>query len=225
MKTKVIPSTIPIYLAALTWLAYGLFGHLYELANILLAAALSAVVFFVSRKFFPGRTVEVEEVLSTGDKGIDQKLAESAEALRRVREAGATIPSATALKELKRIDSAGRKILSAVADKPSRAAQVRKFMDYYLPTTDKLIGQYRKLIGAGSGEQVKKAMHSVESSLDMIALAFEKQLDKLYSDEALDITTDVQVLETMMVSDGLTDEGIQRAIDGAPAQTTAQKSN
>jgi hypothetical protein len=54
----------------------------------------------------------------------------------------------------------------------------------YLPTTDKLITQYRQLSGAGSGQQVKKALSSVENSLDMIALAFENQLDKLYADEA-----------------------------------------
>jgi hypothetical protein len=55
----------------------------------------------------------------------------------------------------------------------------------------------------------------------MIALAFEKQLDKLYADEALDIATDVQVLETMMASDGLTDEGIRKTVSQAKTQTAA----
>ncbi len=161
----------------------------------------------------------MEETFATGDRAVDQKLADSLQAIVRVREAGAGVSSPIVAKELARIDQAGRRILSAVVDKRSRFDQVRRFMEYYLPTTDKLMGQYRQLMGAGSGEQVKKAMASVENSLDMIALAFEKQLDKLYADEALDITTDVEVLETMMAADGLTDEGIRMTIGGASGQS------
>jgi hypothetical protein len=58
---------------------FGLFGHLYELSNILLAIALCCAAFFVSRKFLPGRTVEVEDVLTTGNRDIDRKLASSLE--------------------------------------------------------------------------------------------------------------------------------------------------
>ncbi len=220
MKTKVIPSAVPIYLAAAVWAIFGLFGHLYELSNILLAIALSVVVFLVARKFLPGRTAEVEDVLTTGDREVDSKLAASLEALKRLR-AAASGASPMVSKELGRIEDAGRRILAAVVDKKGRFGQVRKFMDYYLPTTDKLVGQYRELAGAGSGEQVKRALTSIENSLDMIALAFEKQLDKLYADEALDITTDVQVLETMMASDGLTDEGIRQTMRVAQSQPAA----
>lgn len=224
MKTKVIPSAIPIYLAAAVWVVFGLFGHLYEFSNILLAIALSAVMFFVTRKFLPGRTVEVEDVLTSGDRAVDEKLAASMEALKRLREAAASAGTPAVAKELNRIDEAGRKILSAVAQKRSRFDEVRKFMDYYLPTTDKLMTQYRQLSGAGSGETVRKAISSVENSLDMIALAFEKQLDKLYGDEALDITTDIQVLETMMASDGLTDEGIRRTVSATRNESAASGS-
>ena len=221
MKTKVIPSAIPIYLAAMVWVVFGLFGHLYEFSNILLAIALSVVVFLISRKFLPGRTVEVEDVLTSGDREVDQKLAVSLEALKRLREAAASAQTPTLAKELNRIDEAGRKILAAVAEKRSRFDEVRKFMDYYLPTTDKLMAQYKQLNGAGSGEMVQKAISSVESSLDMIALAFEKQLDKLYGDEVMDITTDIQVLETMMASDGLTDEGIRKTVSTTRNESAA----
>ena len=215
MKTKRIPSAIPIYLAALVWVIFGLFGHLYEFSNILLAIGLSLVTYLVAGKFLPGRTVEVEEVLSTGDRAIDARLAASAEALKRLREAAALAQSPGVAEELRRIDEAGRKILDAVVGKKARIDEVRKFMDYYLPTTDKLIANYRQLAGAGSGPMVLKAVTSIENSLDMIALAFEKQLDKLYGDEALDITTDIQVLETMMAADGLTGEGIRKTISAA----------
>jgi hypothetical protein len=221
MKTKQIPSAIPIYLAAVVWVIFGLFGHLYEFSNILLASGLSLVTYLVARKFLPGRTVEFEEALLTGDRAVDQRLAASAEALKRLREAAASTRTPAVQKELERIDAAGRRILAAVADKNARYDEVRKFMDYYLPTTDKLMAQYRQLAGAGSGETVQKAIKSIENSLDMIALAFEKQLDKLYSDEAMDITTDIQVLETMMAADGLTGEGIMKAVSATKNESAA----
>jgi hypothetical protein len=165
MKTKVIPSAIPVYIAAAVWAIFGLFGHLYELSNILLAIALSLVAFFVARKFLPGRTVEVEDALTTGNRDVDAKLAASMEALKRLRATAASTQSPAMAKELKRIEEAGRKILSAVAEKHGQYDQVRKFMEYYLPTTDKLMTQYGQLSAAGSGEQVKKALASVENSL------------------------------------------------------------
>lgn len=221
MKTKQILSAIPIYLAAAVWVIFGLFGHLYEFSNILLASGLSLVAYLVARKFLPGRTVEVEETLTTGDRAVDQRLAASLEALKRLREAAVSTRNPAVQKELGRIDAAGRRILAAVADKNARYGEVRKFMDYYLPTTDKLIAQYGQLVGAGSGEMVRKALTGIENSLGMIAQAFEKQLDKLYGDEALDITTDIQVLETMMAADGLTGEGILKTVSTTRSESAA----
>ena len=219
MKTKVIPSAIPIYFAAAVWAIFGLFGHLYELANILFAICLSLAAFFVSRKFLPGRVAEVEDALVTGDRAVDEKLKSSAEALKHLRGTAAVAPNAVAEK-LNRIHAAGQKILSAVVQKHARFDEVRKFMEYYLPTTDKLMTQYGQLSVAGAGEKVKAAMGNIESSLDMIEKAFEKQLDRLYADEALDISTDIQVLETMMASDGLTDEGILKTVGEPKNQPT-----
>jgi hypothetical protein len=178
----------------------------------------------VARKFLPGRKVEIVEALPTGDRDVDRRLADSLEALKRLREAAALAQAPGVAEELRRIDEAGRKILEAVAGKKARYDEVRKFMDYYLPTADKLIAHYRQLVGAGSGPMVQKAVTGIENSLDMIALAFEKQLDKLYGDEALDITTDIQVLETMMASDGLTDEGIRKAVSNIRNESAARSS-
>ena len=77
-------------------------------------------------------------------------------------------------------------------------------MNYYLPTADKLLKQYRDLLKTGSqGENIQGAMRSIENSLELIATAFEKQLDSLYRHEAMDIQTDIDVLETMLAADGI----------------------
>lgn len=211
MKTKRIPSAIPIYIAAATWILYGLALPLYKVSHILMAAGLSIVALLVSGKFFPGRTVEMD--LDSGDSQINRELKESREELGKIREVGLGLKSQPIAQQIERMDVAGQKILAAVAEKPERAGQVRKFMKYYLPTTAKLLDQYETMAAVDTkGEHISKAMQSVENSLDLIATAFEKQLDQLYRDDAMDMTSDVQVLETMMAGDGLTTEGITQAM-------------
>ena len=210
MKTRTIRSAIPIYIAAAAWLLYGLALPLYSVPHILMAAGLSVVCYLVAGKFFPGRVVEAE--LESGDRGLDQELRDSRAELDKLRGAAEGMSAAIAA-QLGRMDKAGKAILAAVAEKPARAGQVRKFLKYYLPTTAKLLEQYREMAGVTvRGEHIDKAMRSVENSLGLIAAAFEKQLDNLYRDDAVDMTSDVQVLETMMSGDGLTDEGIRRAM-------------
>ena len=77
-------------------------------------------------------------------------------------------------------------------------------MDYYLPTTLKLLNAYDRASAAGiSGENVDATKAKVEGMMRTIVAAFEKQLDALYGAEALDISTDITVLEQMMAREGL----------------------
>ena len=211
MKTKLIRSAIPIYIAAAMWILYGLVLPLYKVQHIAMAAGLSIAAYLVAGRFFPGRTVEAD--LDSGDSQINQELKNSRLELEKITAAGKSIQSSVIVQKLNRMQVAGQEILSAVAQKPERASQVRKFMKYYLPTTGKLLEQYQTMAGVDvKGEHINKAMASVENSLDLIAAAFEKQLDQLYRDDAVDMTSDVQVLETMMAGDGLTTEGISQAM-------------
>lgn len=202
--TKKIRSAIPIYLAALVWLIYGLLLPLYTLRHILSAAAISVAVYILGCYIFPGRTVQVEEKIKTGDDALDKQLNDARALLHRLHAANDAIPDAAISQKLDRMEEVGLKILSRVAEKPSEADHVRRFMNYYLPTAEKLLTAYSRLQHAGvAGEQVSGTMKRVEDSLGMIVTAFEKQLDSLYKDEYLDITTDIEVLETMMKSDNL----------------------
>ncbi|MGI6174313.1 MAG: 5-bromo-4-chloroindolyl phosphate hydrolysis family protein [Christensenellales bacterium] len=215
MKTKTIPSAVPIYIAAAVWPVFSLVIKPTTVWGLLLLAAFSAAGYFVGKRFFPGETVEAEEVLRTGDDSIDMLISDSQKALRDLREANKALDAAEITQKLDRMDDAGTRILKAVAEKPERASQVRRFMQYYLPMTAKLLEQYRRLYDTNiTGGNIEKGMKSVENSLDLIAVAFEKQLDVLYKDEALDMSTDVSVLETMIKSDGLTDEGITNILKG-----------
>ena len=100
---------------------------------------------------------------------------------------------------------------------PKKLTQIRRFMDYYLPTTLKLLNAYDRASAAGiSGENVDATKRNVEGMMHTVVTAFEKQLDALYGDEALDISTDITVLENLMAREGLTDGPLkaQAASDG-----------
>ena len=99
-------------------------------------------------------------------------------------------------------------IFRAVIDNPEREQDVRKFMNYYLPTTLKLLKSYDMLEEQSyQGENILASRKKIESVLDTLIAAFEKQLDRLFQNDALDIATDIDVLETMMAGDGLSSKG------------------
>ena len=207
MKTVRIKSAIPIYLAALIWILFGLFAPIYELLFIIIAACVSVAVYLVASVFFPGRTVEVDAKPDSGDDAVNAQISAGRAALRSLREADEAIEDEAISARLKRMTDAGGKIFDILEKEPSRAGEVRRFMNYYLPTADKLLTQYRELGESGSqGENVRGAMTVVENSLEMIAVAFERQLDSLYRHEAMDIQTDIDVLETMLAADGIRPE-------------------
>ena len=118
------------------------------------------------------------------------------------------IEDAAVSERIDRIGTLTAGIFRAVIEKPEREQDVRKFMNYYLPTTLKLLKSYDMLENQSfQGENIVASRKKIESVLDMLIEAFEKQLDRLFRDDALDIATDIDVLETMMAGDGLSGKG------------------
>ena len=125
--------------------------------------------------------------------------------------------STGALADIDRLEDLSAKIFAQVKSDPSKLPQIRKFMDYYLPTTLKLLNAYDRMGAQGvSGENIDATMQRVESMMGTIVTAFEKQLDMLFGSEAMDISADITVLENMMKREGLSeDTGELHAESGA----------
>ena len=91
-------------------------------------------------------------------------------------------------------------------------------MNYYLPTTLKLLNAYDRMSSQGvEGQNISGTMERVESMMSTIVTAFERQLDSLFGDQALDISTDITVLENMMAREGLSDDPIHQTQKETPA--------
>ncbi len=206
MKQKRIKSALPIYGAAAVWLLMGMIcpRMLLKLWFIFLTALISCGVYLGLSRLFPGRAVEVREAANSGDDAIDALIEDGRARLDRLSAAGASASNEAIAQNLARMCAAGEEIFKLLERDVSKASAVRRFMNYYLPTADKLVETYRMLRDTRSaGENIISAMRSVENSLNMIAAAFEKQLDNLYKDKSLDVETDIDVLETMLANDGL----------------------
>ena len=205
-KTRHVPSALPIFLAAGVWLIFGLFLPMYKLWALILCAVLACGAYFLGKKLFPGRDEEYDAAPDSGNEEVNQQILQGREDMRRLREANVALTDPVITEKLDRMEFAAGKIFETLERNPRQALEVRKFMNYYLPVSVKLLDQYRTLDSTGMGtEHITKSKAAVENSLEMIASAFEKQVDNLYRDTHLDITTDIQVLETMMASEGLTD--------------------
>lgn len=202
-----IRSAIPIYIAAAVWLLYGLVGKIYTTGGFVLCACLSAAAYGIGSLIFPGRVVTEEKKADTGNEELDRMIAAGRGMLKTVTGANDAIPSETVSRELDRIYAAGTAIYDKLEANPDTANGIRRFMNYYMPTTEKLLKGYLELNALRApGEKVKEAMARIENSLGMIAGAFEKQLDNMYGSDILDFTTDIKVMETMLKGEGLTEK-------------------
>ena len=116
----------------------------------------------------------------------------------------------------------------AIAD-PSDVPQIKKFMNYYLPTTIKLLNAYDRMSAQGiEGENLDKTMKSIDAMLDDAIAAYKKMLDSLFANQALDIETDIQVMNTMLAREGLSggkDFEVKPEEQTAPAGGTAAASS
>ncbi|MBQ3986673.1 MAG: 5-bromo-4-chloroindolyl phosphate hydrolysis family protein [Oscillospiraceae bacterium] len=127
--------------------------------------------------------------------------------LREIRQVNDEIPDEVISAKIDEMEDYTARIFKAVQEKPEKLPQIKSFMSYYLPTALKLLHSYADFDQAGAGgENVAGAKADIERILDMLVDGFKKQLDKLYETEAMDISSDIDVLENMLRRDGLKDD-------------------
>lgn len=136
--------------------------------------------------------------------------------LREIRALNEAIKDPGVSERIDRIGELTASIFRVVQEKPEHTEEVRKFMNYYLPTTLKLLKSYSLMEQQSyQGENIQNSRKRIEDVLDTLVRGFEQQQDRLFRTEAIDVETDISVLETMMASDGLVEpQGGLRAGSG-----------
>ena len=122
--------------------------------------------------------------------------------LRQIRAANDRIADPELSEKIDRIEELAGKIFRIIEREPEKKAKASTFLNYYLPTTQKLLDSYAEFEETGiSGENLSQAKQKIERTMDNIVRGFERQLDELYRSDALDIDSDIRVMETMLRRD------------------------
>ncbi|NCB53004.1 MAG: hypothetical protein EOM54_14185, partial [Clostridia bacterium] len=128
--------------------------------------------------------------------------------LREIRQLNDAIADPSVSERICRIEEITSKIFSIVREKPEKLPQIKSFMSYYLPTTLKLLRSYCVFEKQNiAGDTIDDAKKNIERILDSLVCGFAKQLDQLFISDAMDISTDINVLESMLKKDGFSDDG------------------
>lgn len=156
----------------------------------------------------------------TGDPAADQVITAGLDMLATIKKENAAIPDQEMSSLMDNLYIKCEQIFRTVSESPSKAPQVRKFMNYYLPTTLKMLANYRTMEQRGvSYGEMKEARDTTIRGLNLILTACQKQIDNMHRDNMLDISTDIDVLEQMLKRDGFTEnEIVESARTAAEAQ-------
>ena len=217
MATVKRKSVVPYYACGGVWVLYALLFSLYKPGHFVLVAVMSLVVFGLMRTVCPDVEEQVaekpKEEKPTGNAELDKMIKDGSLAIAEMRRLNESIRDEKVSADIDRLEDVCGKIFEQVKADPARLPQIRRFMDYYLPTTLKLLNAYDRMGSTGvSGENIGGTMERVENILGTIVQAFEKQLDALFGEQAMDVSTDITVLENLLQQEGLVTDELHGAV-------------
>lgn len=196
---------LPIYLAALVWPVGALLLPAYRLSNLLIIAGLSLAAYGLGTKFCPTRVIRKQVPYATGSENVDTMLSGISANLDKLHALNDAIPDPELSAAMTRMEKAGRSIAAAVEQTPDKARSIDRFARYYLPEVIKLMTTYANMEKNGvKGGNADQILTELRRNAATTAKAFENQLDALYSAEAMDISTDIEVLDGILKSQNLT---------------------
>ena len=226
-KQKSKRSVIPIYAIGAVWLLY--IGKLGTIRGVISCAVVSAIVYAILRIVLPGgkqpeqapeAAAQPQAAQPEPEKQEPPKEAEKTEkippelqsvinqgntSIAKIRQLNDAIPDERMSAQIDLIERLATQIFDCVKAHPEKLKQIRQFLNYYLPTTIKLMEQYVTLQDQGmKTENIEDGMQKIEGLLDKVIVAFQRQLDSLFETDVVDITADIRVMEQMMASEGLT---------------------
>ena len=222
-------SALPIYAIGIVWLLYA--GKLNTFRGILSCAVVSAIVYAILRIVLPGKKTDEPPKAAAPEQPQPEQAEKKPEpqpepepveklppelqsviyqgkrAIADIRRLNDEIPDERISAQIDLIERLTAQIFDCVRKNPKKLSQIRQFLNYYLPTTIKLMEQYVTLQNQSlKTENITEGMQKIEDLLDKVIIAFQRQLDALFEADVVDITADIRVMEQMMASEGLTNK-------------------
>lgn len=148
---------------------------------------------------------------------LNSMVAEGMNYIQKLRELNEAIPGEEISGRLSQLESLLRQIFDRVREHPEQMDRMQKLMEYYLPTTVKLVEAYVDFEKVQDpGQDIREAKEEIYKTLGIINEAFVELLNNLFQDAVFDVTTDAQVLQTMLAREGLRREMNAQPVSGGP---------
>ena len=214
-KKKISPYAAAFLAMGVIVVLYMLIFGLTHLWDYIIAAGVMILVgriaFIMAQGLDVSKAAPVQQVIpKSGDAAADSVVEKGQEMLAQIRKENELIPDAELTAQMDQLEDVANRIFHTVAEQPAKAPQIRRFMDYYLPTTLKMLAGYRKMEERQvAGESARATRTQIREAMSVVIKAFDKQLSALYQDDMLDLSTDIDVMEAMLKQDGLVEGGIK----------------
>ncbi len=169
----------------------------------------------MSQEVEPKKNIQEEKREESREEGqLRETMERGRDYLAAIRKANDAIPGVEISEKLSRLEKSVGRIYAQIRKTPEKLPELRRFQEYYLPTTLKLVETYREFDAQPiAGENITTAKTEIEASLDTINQAFEKLFDSLFADTAMDVSADISVLQTLLAQEGLTEEAWKAATE------------
>jgi len=204
---KRLKSPIPIILTGCIFFIYSLIFPMFRYTDIVIGLAVAGISYFIFNKLISGKIIDLPPEMAikhTGNERADDFIKQGRDYIRRLDELDNLINNEKVSAQINHLAEVSLQIFDFIAKNPTQARKINTFMEYYFPTALKLLESYNELSGRTvKGENISMTLDRISTSLKSIETAFEHQLDSLYSDKALDIKTDIAVLENIIEREGL----------------------
>ncbi|MBR5658831.1 MAG: 5-bromo-4-chloroindolyl phosphate hydrolysis family protein [Lachnospiraceae bacterium] len=144
------------------------------------------------------------EAKATRSPEVEKALEQGRNYMLQLRNENDAIPGEVVTKKLDSLEDVCKRIFRVVDDHPEKLPEIRKFMEYYMPTTLKLVHTYREFEDQKlEGDNITRTKKDIEDTLDMINVAFENLLNDLFKDAAVEASADISVLNALFAQEGL----------------------
>ena len=208
----------PIYVMTAVWVICCCLFPMYKLISIITGIILAGAACMLAKKVFKPKAAEdaeqktepAQEKAQEPEKTVQYSpeveaiMKEGALARQEMARLYNSIREPEVRQKISKLMQISDKIVEDAAEDEDDVPQIKKFLSYYLPTTIKLLNAYDRMDAQGvQGKNISGTMQSIEEMLDTAIAAYEKQLDSLFANQALDIETDISVMNSMLAREGL----------------------
>lgn len=147
---------------------------------------------------------QVQEVLDLGNAYIAE-----------IKRCNSLIPGEEITDKISRMELIVQRIFERAENHPEVVPDLKKLMDYYLPMTVKLLNAYAEMDAQPiQGDTIQASKREIEATLDTLNQAFERLLDSIFKETAMDVSSDISVLQTLLAQEGLTDDELTKLRKG-----------